>query len=132
MTRSDGSPVSIVYKIVPRADWQAACQAGCYQGSSADARDGFIHFSARYQLVGTAAKHFRGIDDLLLVAFEAKRLGPDLRWEPSRGGDLFPHLYGVLETSLAMWTRPLPLGADDVPMIDDAVWPTVESEAGTC
>jgi uncharacterized protein (DUF952 family) len=132
MTRSDGPPASIVFKILPRADWQAACLAGRYQGSAADARDGFIHFSARHQLVGTAAKHFRGLDDLLLAAFEAKRLGPDLRWEPSRGGELFPHLHGVLDPFLAMWTRPLPLGADGVPTIDDADWPTGGSEAGPC
>ena len=85
-----------IFKVVPRNAWQAACAAGVYTGSADDVRDGFIHFSLREQLPGTLAKHYRGQDDLLLVRFEAAVLGDALKWEPSRGGALFPHLYGTL------------------------------------
>ena len=85
---------SIVYKIVPAALWRASEATGVFAGSPADARDGFIHLSTAAQVPGTAARHFAGVEDLLLVAVSAD--GLDLRWEPSRGGDLFPHLYGEL------------------------------------
>lgn len=107
----------IVFKICTADEWAAACRAGGYAGSPADARDGFIHFSAAHQLAGTAEKHFRGQAGLLLVAVDAARLGPALRWEPSRGGDLFPHLYSRLDPAAAVWTRPLELDTDGVPMI---------------
>lgn len=109
----------IVFKIARRGDWDAACRAGRYTGSPDDARDGFIHLSARYQLAGTAAKHFRGIPDLLLIAFEAESLAPALKWEPSRGGDLFPHVYGELDPATAKWTRPLTLDAAGVAILPD-------------
>lgn len=112
---------NIVFKICTAAEWQAACAAGRYDGSAADARDGFIHFSARHQLAGTAQKHFHGIANLVLVAVDAPRLGPALRWETSRGGDLFPHLYGPLDAAAALWTLPLPLDADGVPVIPTEV-----------
>ena len=82
-------PTAVVYKICPRAAWEEACRAGAFTGSADDRRDGFIHLSAPHQLAGTAAKHFRGQADLVLVAFKAARLGPKLVWEPSRDGDLF-------------------------------------------
>ena len=82
-----------VFKLVDRASWQAAVPSGSFDGSAADARDGFIHFSTAEQVGETAARHFAGQADLLLVAVAAASLGDALRWEPSRGGALFPHLY---------------------------------------
>ncbi len=102
----------IVYKICPRAAWEQAEQAGVYQGAPIDLEDGFIHLSAAYQLAETAAKHFAGQDDLVLVAVDARQLGSALRWEPSRGGDLFPHLYGPLDTRTVDAVTPLPLESD--------------------
>jgi uncharacterized protein (DUF952 family) len=110
---------TIVYKICTRAAWDEACRAGAFAGSADDKRDGFIHLSARHQLAGTAAKHFRGQADLVLVAFEADQLGPKLAWEPSRGGDLFPHLYVDLPSSAALWVKPLALGPDGVPILPE-------------
>lgn len=88
--------MTIIYKICERTAWRDAEGAGIYHGSAADRRDGFIHFSTGAQLAGTAAKHFGGQTDLVLVAVDEDRLGPALQWEPSRGGELFPHLYGAL------------------------------------
>ncbi len=82
---------------------------GFFAGSAADARDGFIHFSTVAQLSDTAEKHFAGIDDLVLIAVNACALGGNLKWEVSRGGDLFPHLYGALPRTAVIWTKPLAL-----------------------
>jgi uncharacterized protein (DUF952 family) len=101
--------VTLIFKVCGREEWAAAKVAGVYRGSADDRRDGFIHFSTQAQLPGTLAKHFAGRDDLVLIAIEADALGDALKWEPSRGGDLFPHLYGALLTSAALWARPLPL-----------------------
>lgn len=101
-----------VFKIVPAGLWQAAERAGVFTGSEVDSRDGFIHFSTAAQAAETAAKHFAGQSDLLLVAVGADRLGPALKWEPSRGGALFPHLYGPLTLDHVTWVVPLPLGMD--------------------
>lgn len=87
---------SIVFKLVDRASWDAAAPSASFAGSVADARDGFIHFSTAAQVRETAARHFARQPDLLLVAVDAASLGEALRWEPSRGGALFPHLYGPL------------------------------------
>ena len=100
--------MTTIYKICERAAWRLAEQGGTYLGSDADARDGFIHFSTAAQLAGTMAKHFSGQHDLVLVAVDADALGPALKWEPSRGGDLFPHLYGALPLSSVRWAKPLP------------------------
>ena len=104
-----------VYKIVSAADWRDACRDGVYRGSVDDRRDGFIHLSTGDQLEGTAERHFLNRDDLLLVAFDAAALGAPLRFEPSRGGALFPHLYGELATGLARWEKPMTVGTDGVP-----------------
>ena len=104
--------MTIIYKVCGAADWAAAASSGRYDGSADDARDGFIHFSTAAQLSGTLAKHFAGREDLVAVAVDAGALGEALKWEPSRGGDLFPHLYGALPAGAALWTRPLPLGPD--------------------
>jgi uncharacterized protein (DUF952 family) len=100
--------VTTIYKICDRASWQLAEPTGIYRGSDADARDGFIHFSTAAQLAGTAAKHFAGQRDLLLVAVDPDAAGPALKWELSRGGDLFPHLYAALPLTAVRWTLPLP------------------------
>ena len=99
--------MATIYKICGSAEWAQAQASGQYCGSADDARDCFIHLSTAAQLAGTLAKHFAGRDDLLLIAIDADALGAALKWEPSRGGDLFPHLYGALPTSAARWTRPL-------------------------
>lgn len=90
-----------IYKICRAIDWQAACQAGFYDGSHDDVRDGFIHFSTAEQIPGTLTKHFDGQTGLVIVSFEAALLGDALKWEASRGGKIFPHLCARLDTSLA-------------------------------
>ncbi len=100
--------VTTIYKICERASWRFAEQTGTYCGSAADARDGFIHFSTAAQLAGTLAKHFAGRGDLLLVAVNADALGEALKWEPSRGGEPFPHLYAALPLAAVRWIKPVP------------------------
>ena len=100
--------VTTLYKICEQASWRAAEQDGLYRGSEVDRRDGFIHFSTAGQLAETAARHFASKIDLVLVAIDGGALGPQLKWERSRGGDLFPHLYGMLPLSAVQWARPLP------------------------
>jgi uncharacterized protein (DUF952 family) len=97
----------IIYKIVPKQLWSDAMITGAFNGSPLDISDGFIHFSTAAQVRDTATKHFSGVPDLLLVAVSASALGDALKWEPSRGGDLFPHLYGPLPVELALWVKPL-------------------------
>jgi uncharacterized protein (DUF952 family) len=108
-----------VYKILPASSWQDAIAAGVFRGSPLDVADGFIHFSTAAQVRETAAKHFAGIDDLLLVAVPAEALGTALEWERSRGGDLFPHLYAPLAVGLAAAVTPLPIGADGAHVFPD-------------
>lgn len=102
----------MIYKIVPVALWRAAGETGVFAGAPVDRADGFIHFSTAAQVAETAARHFAGLDDLFLVAVDATRFGDSLRWEPSRGGDLFPHLYADLRLADVASVRPLPLGSD--------------------
>lgn len=102
----------LIYKILTAAEWQAAERAGVFKGAGIDLADGYIHFSTAEQAAETAAKHFAGQGDLVLVAVDAERLGAAIRWEASRGGQLFPHLYGALAIADAAWVKPLPLGAD--------------------
>lgn len=97
----------LIYKIMPAADWAAALASGVYRGSADDVRDGFIHFSTRDQVAGTLAKHFAGQRDLVLVEVDPASLGAGLVWEPSRGGTLFPHLYGNLPVTAAMSVAPV-------------------------
>ena len=103
-----------IYKIVPEELWQQAQDVGVFLGAAVDLADGFLHFSTASQLRETAARHFAGQADLLLVAIDADRLGEALVFEPSRGGDLFPHLYGPLNLDAVIWENPLPLGAEGV------------------
>lgn len=102
----------LIYKICPKDMWDAAVATGSFTGAPIDLADGYIHFSTGEQAVETAAKHFAGVDGLLLVAVEAETLGDALKWEPSRGGALFPHLYAILDTDAAVWVKPLPVGDD--------------------
>ena len=104
----------LIYKICPRALWQEAERDGVFRGALIDRTDGYIHFSTAAQVRETAARHFAGQHDLLLVAVEADTLGAALKWEPSRGGALFPHLYGDLPLRCVRSIEPLPLGADGV------------------
>ncbi|RIK83968.1 MAG: DUF952 domain-containing protein [Hyphomicrobiales bacterium] len=103
---------TLIYKIAPGALWRKAEAQGTFAGAPVDAADGYIHFSTAAQVRETAAKHFAGQEDLVLVAVEAARLGAALKWEPSRGGALFPHLYAPLDLAAVAWARPLPLGPD--------------------
>jgi uncharacterized protein (DUF952 family) len=102
---------STVYKIAPQALWTAAEAAGRFDGAPVDLADGYIHFSTAEQARETAAKHFAGQAGLVLVAVDAGRLGEALKWEPSRGGALFPHLYGPLPLSAVR--RVSEVGLDD-------------------
>jgi uncharacterized protein (DUF952 family) len=102
----------LIYKICSAALWRQAEEAGRFDGAPVDVADGYIHFSTAAQLRETAARHFAGQDDLVLVAVERDALGTALKDEPSRGGDLFPHLYGPLPLSAVRWARPLPLGPE--------------------
>jgi uncharacterized protein (DUF952 family) len=101
-----------IYKIVSREEWRDAEKKRRFDGSPVDIADGYIHFSTSAQMRETAAKHFAGQSDLMLVEVDAPTLGDALKWEPSRGGALFPHLYGPLDFSAITRVSPLPLGAD--------------------
>ena len=104
--------MNTIYKICIAAEWREAERAGVYRGSAADHKDGFIHFSTAEQAAETAAKWFAGQRDLVLVAVDADALGDKLKWEPSRGGALFPHLYAPLDISAVSWAEMLPLASD--------------------
>jgi uncharacterized protein (DUF952 family) len=113
------TPQQFVFKVATRAAWEAACRDGAYTGSADDLRDGFIHLSLRAQLPGTLAKHFRGQHDLVLIQFETHALGDALRWEVSRGGERFPHLYAALPTGKAVAACDLQLGIDGIPVLPE-------------
>src|SRR5829696_831278 len=99
-----------IYKICDAALWREAERAGVFGGAPIDLADGYVHFSTAGQVAETAARHFAGEADLVLVAVDVAALGPALRHERSRGGALFPHLYGTLPLSAVRWVKPLPLG----------------------
>ena len=102
---------SIIYKICAATLWREAEAAGEFVGVSVDLADGYIHFSTAEQVAETAARHFAGMAELVLVAVDAERLGAAVRYEPSRGGAMFPHVYGKLPLSAVRWVKPLALGA---------------------
>jgi uncharacterized protein (DUF952 family) len=103
---------TIIYKICPAALWGDAERTKIFRGSPVDQQDGYIHFSTAEQVEATLAKHFAGQKNLLLIAVDAEALGAALKWEPSRGGALFPHLHGVLPLSAAQSVKPIAGGAD--------------------
>jgi uncharacterized protein (DUF952 family) len=104
-----------VYKILPRAEWEVAVAERFFNGSAVDLADGYIHLSTAAQAPETARRYFAGQPDLVVVELEADDFGPAIRWEPSRGGDLFPHLYAPLDPAKARGVRDAPLGPDGVP-----------------
>lgn len=101
-------PGMLVYKIFRTTEFRAFQQQGRSIGAPVDLADGYIHLSTAAQLPGTLSRHFAGEDGLHLLALDGDAL-PELRWEPSRGGDLFPHLYRELRMGDVIWSRPLPL-----------------------
>ena len=104
--------MSVICKICTVEEWADAQRVGKFTGSPEDVRDGFIHFSTREQVAETAARHFSQLTDLVLVMVDADRLGPSLKWERSRGGALFPHLYAPLDTSAVLTVKELPDGEE--------------------
>jgi uncharacterized protein (DUF952 family) len=104
--------MSLIYKICESAAWQEAERHRVFRGAPVDRADGYIHFSTADQVRETAARHFAGQTELVLVAVDTEALAPALKWEPSRGGALFPHLHGELTMAAVAWVRPLPLGPD--------------------
>jgi uncharacterized protein (DUF952 family) len=101
--------MTLIYKIIARETWQQAEQQGVFHGATIDLADGYIHLSTAQQAEETARKHFAGQAGLLLVAFEAADFASNLKWEASRGGDLFPHVYGTITPARAKWVKDLPL-----------------------
>ena len=104
--------MKIIYKICKESLWPKSGSIDQFDGSPIDVQDGYLHFSTALQVRDTAARHFSGQTDLLLIAIDTELLGEDLRYESSRGGDLFPHLYARLPLSAVLWKKPLPLGPD--------------------
>lgn len=99
----------LIYKILPASSWQDAQESGAFSGAPVDIADGYIHFSTAEQVKETAAKHFAGQRDLVLLAIDSSQLvSTELKWEVSRGGALFPHLYGTLDVGAVRWAKPLP------------------------
>ena len=117
MTRPPSDP--LIYRLAGRDDWARAQAEGVYRGAEVDVRDGYIHFSTAAQLGETARRHYRGRADAVLLAVPVAALGPALRWEVSRGGDLFPHLYAALRTSDVLWAKDAPPDTDGVPQTQD-------------
>jgi uncharacterized protein (DUF952 family) len=113
--------MDLIYKIVPADLWREAEKTRSFAGTSLDRSDGFIHFSTAAQIRVTAQKHFAGRRDLLLVGVDPPQLGENLRFEPSREGALFPHLYASLEIAAASFVRPLPLDSDGMHRFQDLV-----------
>lgn len=107
----------LIYKIFRAPEWAQLRSQGTTTGAPIDVADGYIHFSTAGQAAETAARHFAGVDDLFLIAVDSDALGDDLRWEPSRGGALFPHLYREMTIADVHWAQPLPLkeGVHDFP-----------------
>jgi uncharacterized protein (DUF952 family) len=118
-SNQSGAAVATIYKICPATLWQAAVQSGVFDGSPADRADGYIHFSTAAQVASTLAKHYPGVEGLLLAAFDEAKLAPPIRYEPARGGMLFPHLYGTLNPADALWVKPLGLGTDGRHLLPD-------------
>jgi len=111
--------VAKVYKIIARTDWEQAQRAGRFEGAAIDLRDGYIHLSTAAQAAETARLHFAGQAGLALLRLDADALGPALKWEPSRGGQLFPHLYGALDCALVEAVTEMPLDAAGVPQVGE-------------
>jgi len=98
--------LNLIYKILNEQQWNQFQASSLFEGSPIDIQDGFIHFSGGPQVAQTANKHFANQTDLYLLTVDGDHCGPNLRWEVSRGGDLFPHLYGKLALSQVISWRP--------------------------
>ena len=116
--RERDEAMTLIYKICPEPLWREAEEAGAFRGAAVDLQDGYIHFSTAAQLGETARRYFRDLADLVVLEVEGDKLGAALRWEPSRGGDLFPHLYEPLPAARVRRVIAAPLGEDGVPRID--------------
>ena len=106
-----------VYKILSRGEWESARGAGVFEGSAVDLEDGYIHLSTAAQAPETARRHFAGQEDLVLLELEADDFGQDVKWEPSRGGDLFPHLYVPLDPAKVRAVRDAPVDEAGIPQL---------------
>jgi uncharacterized protein (DUF952 family) len=113
--------VTRIYKILKASEWARALASGRFEGSADDRADGFIHFSTAGQIPETARRHFAGQTGLIMLALRAEDLGSALKWEPSRGGALFPHFYGALACDRVIEARAVALAADGVPELSDLV-----------
>lgn len=112
-----------LYRLVRAEDWRQAVAEGVYRGAEHDRADGFIHLSTATQVEGTAEKHYAGTPDLVLLTLDAERLDGTVKWEPSRGGELFPHLYGVVPVEAVLGAEAVPLDRDGgfvFPLLTDA------------
>lgn len=115
----------VAYKLIDASEWAAARASGVYSGSAVDRADGFIHLSAAGQVVETARRHYAGRRDLRLLTVDLATLADTVRWEASRGGDLFPHIHGPLPVTAVAAERPLAVDADGVMRFEDGgpSWP---------
>ena len=113
----DLRPMESIYKVLRETEWAEARAKGFFAGSADDARDGFIHFSTAAQLRGTLERHFAAAAGLVVLEVAPGKLGPGLEWEPSRGGELFPHLYGVLSVDAVTRVIPVSSRADGTPVL---------------
>ena len=111
----------LIYKILRNAEWSELLTAGDTAGAPVDVADGFVHFSTAEQLPETLARHFAGERGLVVLALDADDLGETLKWEPSRGGALFPHLYGRLELAHVKWSAPVALAPNGVHILPDQI-----------
>jgi uncharacterized protein (DUF952 family) len=107
--------VGVIYKLLTTAEWEAAREAGEFRGSAVDLADGYVHFSSAEQVVETAQRYFEGQRGLTMLGVDENTLGDGLRWEPSRGGALFPHLYAALPVGSVVTAVPLD---EDLPVAD--------------
>lgn len=102
----------LIYKVLTQSEWNDFQKDGLFEGSQVDLTDGFIHFSTIQQLVETVSKHFAGQDDLAVLAFDSDSWQDDLKWEPSRGGQLFPHLYSTIRKTDVIRAGEITLSAE--------------------
>jgi uncharacterized protein (DUF952 family) len=126
MSRAD-----VIYHLCLRTEWECALRTGVYGGSSQDRADGFIHLSTADQLAQSARKHRKGQPGLVLLTVDPQVLGEALRWEPSRGGALFPHLYGMLPVSAVKAVHEAPLDGEGIPVLPVGLAP-LERPFGKC
>lgn len=112
MTQNKATNPSVIYHICRREDWDAGVNGGLYRAPEPDRADGFLHFSTAGQIVESAARHRAGQSGLVLIEVDCAKLGNELRWETSRGGALFPHLYGPILLTAVTAVHDLPLGPD--------------------